>query len=249
MANTRYIAKWNGVAWSALSTELNSWVQTLAFDAKKILYVGGLFTNAAYPYLCKWDGTSFSAVGTNADINNFVYFITEAPDGKIYVGGLFTNAGGVANADYIACWNGSQWEALGTGVNNAVYTIRIYNEKVYVGGYFDKAGGITLTDRFAIWSNGAWQPVDINFPGNAVINDILLASDGSLYIGGGFSTTSSSENAKTGIVALNLNVSSASANTYPFISIMGPGTLKAITNYTTGKSVMLMGSRFKRVNG
>jgi len=80
-------------------------------------------------------------------------------------------------------------------------------------------------------------------PGTStVVYAVLPASDGSLYIGGMFSTAGSSgENAKTGLVALNLNVTSASANTYPFIQIHGPGTLKAITNYTTGKSVMFDG--------
>jgi hypothetical protein len=42
-------------------------------------------------------------------------------------------------------------------------------------------------------------------------------------------------------VALNLEVSSASANTYPFMQIHGPGRLKAITNYSTGKTVAFDG--------
>ena len=56
-----------------------------------------------------------------------------------------------------------------------------------------------------------------------------------------FSTAGSSENAETGVVALNLNVASASANTYPFIQVHGPGTLKAITNYSTGKTIAFDG--------
>ncbi len=41
--------------------------------------------------------------------------------------------------------------------------------------------------------------------------------------------------------ALNLNVASASANTYPFISVHGPGTLKSIVNYSTGANVSFDG--------
>jgi len=96
----------------------------------------------------------------------------------------------------------------------------------------------------AIWSNGTWQPVDIDLPGTADIRRILQASDGSLYIGGEFSTTASSENAKAGIVSDELfgfGVTSASANTYPVISFTGPGTLKSIINHRTGKSVMFDG--------
>lgn len=42
-------------------------------------------------------------------------------------------------------------------------------------------------------------------------------------------------------MAVNLNVTSASANTYPFIQVHGPGTLKAITNYSTGKTIAFDG--------
>jgi hypothetical protein len=75
------------------------------------------------------------------------------------------------------------------------------------------------------------------------IYSVLPASDGSLYIGGAFSTAGETpdENAKTGVVALNFDVASASANTYPVISITGPGTLKSIINYRTGKSIAFDG--------
>ena len=36
----------------------------------------------------------------------------EATPGALYVGGKFTNAGGIANADRIATWNGSNWSAI-----------------------------------------------------------------------------------------------------------------------------------------
>jgi len=240
VTNTNHIAKYNPSTntWSALSTGLNNTVRTLAFAPNGDAYVGGAFTDTAYPYLCKWDGTSFSVVGTNTDINGTIQMIAFDEIGWLYAGGDFTNAGGNANADYIARWNGNQWEPLGTGTNDTVYGVLINYGKVYTVGSFTKAGGLTLTDRVAVWSNGAWQPLDIDLPGTAYVNSILPASDGSLYIGGAFSTAGSSGvNAKTGIVALNLNVASASANTYPFMQIHGPGTLKSITNYRTGKSV------------
>ena len=53
--------------------------------------------------------------------------------------------------------------------------------------------------------------------------------------------TAGTPNAETGVVALNLNVTSASANTYPAIGVTGPGTLKSIKNYRTGKAVMFDG--------
>jgi len=241
VTNTLNIAKWNGTTWSALATGLNNNVNALAFAPNGDLYIGGQFTNAAYPYLCKWNGTAFSVVGTNTDIGSSVNALAFDAAGYLYVGGNFTNAGGISNADYIAKWTGTRWESLGTGINNNVRAIEFISGKVYVSGTFTTAGGLTLTDRIAVWSNGAWQPLDIDLPGAGYVSSILPASDGSLYIGGSFSTAVSSENAVTGVVALNLNVASASANTYPFIQVHGPGTLKAITNYSTGKTIAFDG--------
>jgi hypothetical protein len=250
VANTSKIAKWNGTSWSALSTGLTApaleGVRSLAFAPNGDLYIGGQFTDAAYPYLCKWDGSAFSAVGTNTDIGASVYSLAFGYNGLLFVGGDFTNAGGNAGADYIAYWNGASWGALGTGTNGIVLSIALNYGTLYAAGNFTTAGGLTLADRVAVYSNGAWQPFDIDLPGTASVYSILPASDGSLYIGGAFTTagTAGTPNAKCGIVSdriLAIGVASASANTYPFISVTGPGTLKSITNYTTGKSVMFDG--------
>jgi hypothetical protein len=247
VANTARIAKYDGSTWIPLSTGLNGVVYSLAFAPNRNLFIGGLFTNADGTngdYLCYWDGSAFNRVGTvELGTGGSVLTLAFGATGDLYVGGKFTNAGGIANADYIAKWNGSQWQALGTGTNQDVYRITVDSGKIYASGSFTVAGGLTLTDRVAVWSNGAWQPLDIDLPGMEVVYSILPASDGSLYIGGIFSTagTAGTPNAKTGIVVLNLNVSSASANTYPFMQVRGPGTLKAITNYSTGKSIMFDG--------
>src|SRR5690606_24021927 len=161
VANTSLIAKWDGYNWSALSTGLTGgtliYVEALAFAPNGDLYIGGTFTVAAHPYLCKWNGTAFSAVGTNTDIGAPVHALAFDATGRLYVGGEFTNAGGNPNADYIARWNGTSWEALGTGTNTIVNGITAASGKVYVSGIFTTAGGLTLTDKVAVWSNGAWQ--------------------------------------------------------------------------------------------
>lgn len=247
VANTAKIAKWNGTTWEALATGLNNVVYSLAFAPNGHLYIGGAFTNAdgTYgDYLCYWNGTTFVRIGTT-ELSAEVYALAFSATGFLYVGGNFTNAGGIANADYIArlSTGSNTWAALGAGTDGRTYCLSVSNGKVYVSGSFTTAGGLTLTDRVAIWSNGAWQPLDIDLPGTGIAYSILPTSDGSLYIGGAFSTAAEDpdENAKTGVVALNLEVSSASANTYPYIQVYGPGTLKAITNYSTGKTIAFDG--------
>lgn len=240
VANTAHIALWNGTAWSALATGLNGNVTSMCFAPNGNLYVGGNFTNAdgTYgDYLCYWSGTVFVRVGT-VELSSTVESICFDEFGKLYVGGDFTNAGGYANADYIAKWNGTAWESLSTGTNGTVWNITINSNKVYVGGAFTTAGGLTLTDRVVVWSNGSWQPLDIDLPGTAVVRSILPASDGSLYIGGAFSTAAQTPdvNAFCGY-KVNVATTSASANTYPSLSIIGPGALKGIANYSTGSNI------------
>jgi hypothetical protein len=61
------------------------------------------------------------------------------------VGGEFTDAGGVANADRIAKWNGSSWSAVSSAPsqisNGGVFAIAVSGGKVYAGGTFTNAGG------------------------------------------------------------------------------------------------------------
>ena len=239
----KFVAGESGNEESAVGAGLNNTVRAMAFAPNGDLYIGGDFTNTDYPYLCKWDGSAFSPVGNNTDINGAVHTLAFGATGYLYAGGAFTDAGGNAGADYIAKWNGSQWESLGSGTNGIVRNIVVNSGKVYASGDFTSAGGLTLTDRVAVWSNGAWQPLDIDLPGDEMVTCILPAKDGSLYLVGSFSTAAEDpdENAYTGVVALNLNVASASANTYPFMQVHGPGTLKSIVNYSTGKSIMFDG--------
>jgi len=249
VADTSKLAMWNGTAWNSVTTELNNDVYALAFSPNRDLIIGGAFTNATHPRICKYPANhalGILPVGTAGDIGNSVWALAIGAMGYLYVGGNFTNAGGIANADYIAKWTGSKWESLGAGTNGIVYGITVNSGKVYASGAFTAAGGLTLPDRVAVWSNGAWQPLDIDLPGTASVYSILPASDGSLYVGGGFTTagTAGTPKATCGIVSTSIasvGAASASANTYPYIQISGPGTLISITNWTTGKSLMFDG--------
>jgi len=251
-ANCKRVAYWNGTVWAPLATGLNANVYALKFRSNGDLLVGGWFTSADGAngdYICYWDGAAFKSFyglgATELSTNGYVQSIGVTPNGTIIIGGGFTNAGGDADADYVAAWRGNNWGALWAGgVNNTVYKVYcVDNGDIYLAGAFTIAGSLTLTDRIVKSVQGAFQPLDIDLPGIGVVYAICLASDGSLYLGGGFSTAAEDpdENAETGVVALNLNVASASANTYPYMQITGPGTLKSIVNYSTGANVSFNG--------
>src|SRR4051794_12628963 len=77
----------------------------------------------------------------------------DAPGGLL-VGGAFTNAGGVPDADYLARWTGSRWEAIGaTPLGGGVQAIAYRGGKIYAGGLFTNAGGNPNADYVAVWDS------------------------------------------------------------------------------------------------
>jgi len=60
-----------------------------------------------------------------------------------------TTAGGEA-ANHIAAWDGSSWEAVGTGMNGQVKSLTVYDNKLLAGGEFDSAGGVS-SNHIAAW--------------------------------------------------------------------------------------------------
>ncbi len=78
----------------------------------------------------------------------------------------------------IARWDGSQWHALGSGIDDGtVYTIAISGSTIYVGGSF--------TNRIARWDGAQWHAVP---GGTSIVNWIraIAISGDNVYIGGNF---------------------------------------------------------------
>jgi len=156
------VAKWNGTSWSSLGTGAangvggaignDPYVMALAISGSD-LYVGGTFTEAggiAAKRVAKWNGTSWSSLGTGpANGVNFTVFVLAVSGSDLYMGGWFLQAGGVA-ANRVAKWNGTNWSSLGTGVtimstmrdDASVRALALRGTDVYVGGRFTQAGGV-----------------------------------------------------------------------------------------------------------
>ncbi len=184
-ATVNNIAKWDGVAWSALGTGTNNYVRALVVDDDGNLYAGGSFSVAGgVPVygVAKWDGNAWSALGTG--MNSFVYALTVDGGGSLYAGGLFTSAGGVA-ANRVAKWDGNTWSALGSGVNKTVNALAVTaSGQLYVGGLFDTAGGMP-SNGVAMWDGNTWSALGAGITG--WINTVAVGADG-LYVGGSFSS-------------------------------------------------------------
>jgi len=149
------------------------------------LYAGGNFTTAGgkgASYVARWDGVSWSPVGSGMDNFGYVYCFEEYK-GELYVGGEFTAAGGVS-ASRIARWNGSAWSAVRGGANNLVRALVVYNNELYAAGDFTTMDGLSA-NQIAVWNGSTWSSL-----GSGLNNGVfaLEVFEGELYVGGDFTT-------------------------------------------------------------
>lgn len=193
-----HIAQWDGSVWKPLGKGLRTIngggnVNALTTDDLGNLYAIGLFDTAgevAANNIAKWNGDSWSALGTGIQRgeNDYNYFDAIAADhsGKLYVGGTFDSAGGIP-ASRIACWDGTTWNSLGSGVNDKVFALAIDdNNNCYVAGWFDSAGNIVV-NHIAKWDGASWHTVGSDTrPQYGSIQALVFDKKGNLYAGGEF---------------------------------------------------------------
>ena len=194
------IAKWDGSSWSALGSGMgavNSYpiVSALAVSGSD-LYAGGVFTTAggnAATNIAKWDGSSWSALGTGISAPPYPYYggrvdALAVSGSYLYAGGYFTTAGGSA-ANYIAQWDGSSWSALGSGMDDWVSVLAVSGSDLYAGGVFTMAGG-SAANSVAKWDGFSWTALGSGMNadpyGDTPVVQGLAVSGSDLYAGGYF---------------------------------------------------------------
>jgi hypothetical protein len=185
------LAQWNGATWSTVGGISISSVYALALSGST-LYVAGegitLGTNLSdIVEVAQWNGSNWSRLGTGNLFGTPLALAVSGPT-VLYVGGEFTSYEDTNSTsivlNYIAKWDGSQWSALGSGMNDRVEALAVSGGTLYAGGQFTNAGG-NAANRVAQWSGGNWSAVGSGIDANV---DTLAVSGGTLYVGGGFST-------------------------------------------------------------
>ena len=169
------ITKWNGSAWSNLLTIPASYTLDGALGDilsmtvyNNELYIAGTFgmmidTIPTYQ-VAKWNGTNWSAVGTGinpeaypfgGDSDGSAYSFVQSLavyNGALYAGGHFDSCGAVATRN-IARWDGTNWSALGQGVNGYVYSMIAADTSLYAGGWFNYVNSNLPANKIASWGN------------------------------------------------------------------------------------------------
>jgi trimeric autotransporter adhesin len=205
--SAKYIAVWDGTAWSTLpsgaSNGVSGTVWALSVFGSK-LYVGGGFTTlgdgtTSAKGIAAWDGNTWSTLpsGSSNGVSGVMGTVhaLSAFGSKLYVGGWFGTLGdGATYSSGIAAWDGSAWSTLPSGTSNGlgggVYALSAFGSKLYVGGWFTTLGDGTTSAKFiGAWDGSTWSTLPSG--GSNGVSDAVYALtvfDSKLYVGGQFTT-------------------------------------------------------------
>ncbi len=202
----KIVDAWNGTAWTTLLYKSGfpspSLIAASPRYPAEFLYVGGQFSDFYSPAIintvqaannARWDGRRWLdliAFGAAGEV-----FALAADDrgfpGALYVGGNFTSIEGHP-ASNVARFDGTNWDALGGGVNgpvHAIVPISFNQPGAFVGGAFSTAinpdGSTVSVSNIAFWDHTQkrWLPV------GGGLNSVVYAMEVSgyeLYAGGAF---------------------------------------------------------------
>jgi hypothetical protein len=183
------LARWDGSNWSDLGTGFSwgdsNFIFALTVDDDNNLYVGGSFstiggisTKGIAKYTPGTVAGSWSAVGGGLTGTGSIQALL-FDEGVLYIGGGFSSVGNIP-AINIARWNGSSWSALGSGLNDFVFSIAIDEEgRLYAAGYFNSP------NKIARWTGANWVALGSGLDGGGYT---LLADGEDIYVGGNFNT-------------------------------------------------------------
>ncbi len=187
------IARWDGTQWQPLgegltgdigtSVEvLTTWDPDGSGPLHEQLVAGGTFRGTGNTWvnrIARWDGTRWHAFNVSG-IGGPVHALTSwDPDGPgplpalLVAGGDFTVAGR-PGINYIAWWNGTQWETFDSGMNARVNALTTWDPdgpgpepaRLVAAGLFSYAGSVPA-NRVALWDGSRWAALGGGMTTNA----------------------------------------------------------------------------------
>jgi hypothetical protein len=245
--SANYIAKWNGSAWSALGSGMNSYVYALAVDGNGNVYAGGYFTTAggtSANYIAKWNGSAWSSLGSGMDKS--VHALAVDGTGNLYAGGDFSVAG-TTMSPYVAkatnptptpyaTWQASKFTAddIATGMT----TMSADFDNDGLPNLLEYAFGTNpkVAPASAIPSNLSGNKLQISFPCDASCTDITYTVQASTTL----AANSWTDIAKTVGGAATVPVGSLS-------TVSDPGTGLRTVTVTGSTALPATGGSFLRV--
>ena len=191
-----HIAAWNGSAWRSLGSGADGWIQSLAVYNNDLI-AGGYFTHAgghSAVYVARWNGATWAAMGIGAaepDSATAGVAALRVQNGSLYAGGNFRSLGG-ANAQFLAIWNGADWEQAGNiqqgnFTSAGVFALGSFAGTLVAGGRFGLAGpsGCDVNNIALVGPDCGALGSGIGRQGYRIIL-AMTEWDGHLFVGGTF---------------------------------------------------------------
>lgn len=225
------VAVWDGSNWLPMGSGFDgasAYVYDLAVYNNDIYAAGSFTKSGAFDVsgVAKWDGKVWQPVGGGIAITDSTNYVKALHvfNNELYAGGNFDSAG-TASAANIAKWNGTGWQQISNGTDDAVLGFHTHNNELYVGGFFvfDQSSGTGLQYRIAKLDNGKLVNVGTYGMGDATAHwhvEAMATYNGDLYAGGRFNVL---ENGS--VIANNI----ASWNGTQWSIVKGPGVGVAST--------------------
>lgn len=156
--------------------------------------VGGLIPTGLAAAQCPQWSEDLHPSGASLFGGAEVGAMTSFDDGagpRMALAGRFEQVGDV-RARNVATWDGSNWSALGAGLDAQVRALASYDdgagERLYAAGDFLNSGAAPMS-RIARWDGVSWQPLDVGLNANAFA--LATFDDGNgeaLYVAGEFTS-------------------------------------------------------------
>lgn len=193
-AIVEHLARWDGTNWHGLSRALCGGTVAAIAVRDADAFVAGTFASAAevpVRRVARWDGSRWFPLGSGDSngVNGVVHALATKPGTDLFAGGEFSEAGG-RPASNAARWDGTSWNALGTGTDGAVRAMALASDgSLYAGGEFRRAGGQTARG-IAQWNGAAWSE-----PGGGVNGPVfaLLEMNRGMIAAGAFQEAGGTE--------------------------------------------------------
>jgi len=161
----KYLLRWDGQEYQAITDTLTDDYFELETVNEKLY----LRSRRYHTIIQEYDGQSMRNIGSVGGQFAVVEGMKEA-NGALVVFGSFSSIDSLA-ANNIALWNGSNWEALGEGLPEAVRDIAPFDGQVCAG----------WSSTVSCWNGTTWNPIYEGQDDNVLS---LISNNADLYVSG-----------------------------------------------------------------
>lgn len=169
----QYVAYWDGSAWHAVGSNLETPPRALAYH-QGTLYAAGFMMLGDHNF-ARWNGSVWEALSSPTGIIDCL----EILNGELYAG---TGWSGVLR------WNGSDWDVIGPEITGYIPTLAAQGSTIYAGG-MDLRLDYAAINSIAYWDGASWHSLENSIgPGYYMGPEVksMVFTDEYLYAGGYF---------------------------------------------------------------